>query len=958
MKVSIVINTLNRAEELQMTLASLALQRYRNFEVIVVNGPSDDRTPEVIRAWSSHIKAAFCPEANLSMSRNIGVAAASGDIVAFIDDDAIPEPTWLSRIVSAYDSPDIGGVGGWVHDASGHAYQTKYILCDRFATSRTDIHINPTPYYNSPGTVEYYSLLGTNSSFLRSALVEMGGFDEEFAYYLDETDVCLRLVDRGYQVVFVEDARVLHKFAPSHLRNQRRVLRNRYQIIKNQCYFSFLHGAPAAGYAKALAETQKFVEKHRQDVNWCIGAGLLDSEAALRFEKEAEDGVRDGIVRAVNGTPSHRPVEYFGQGKPFFPFSIKGLCGNALTIVLISQSYPPGYVDGVGRFTAELAFGLAELGHEVHVITSSQEDNRVDLEEMVWVHRVKAAPDEGRDPDIPPGIWAKSAAALAEIKLIEETAKIDVVQATGWDAEGIAALRRLRSDAVLITSLHTPMLVAAANHPNWLVDEGRMTRDILPIMRLERELFLFSDGIYANSEDIVETVQRHYDVRLERLQVVPHGMRDRVSLAGGVAGRESEASSERLRILFVGRLETRKGIDVLLDAIPKIFESLPNAELWLIGQDHTESAAGESTVAAFRRRNGSQAWLSRVKVFGKIEKEFLDEYYQECDLVVMPSRYESFGLVLLEAMMHALPVVAARVGGMKEVVADGETGLLTPAGDVDAFAEAVIRLGREPQTRRRLGANGRKRFEEKFTAAIMAEQSVTMYRHIMDAKRDLQVIGNRLIAPKDFPLSRPWALSDFWHESPLKTWASVEWFFPSIPIWIALLAREACFRKGGDQNRRRTLVIGSSEPLDFVEDIFPGAVHVARGDLPNRGYWADSGVPKRDLARLGLRGEDFDVVLVLKPLPEGEADQENALVELARLVRPSGTLAFTTTAPLGENQVERLGGCGFVTADLEPSPAGRPAPAWSIVVTRGSVPSSALGPNSAHLSRSSTASRR
>ncbi|HLC16472.1 MAG TPA: glycosyltransferase family A protein [Thermodesulfovibrionia bacterium] len=137
-KVSIVINTYNRAYSLQRTLQSLRYLNYKNFEVIVVNGPSDDDTEQVLKKFSNDIKIEKCPEKNLAVSRNIGIYAAKGDIVAFVDDDAIPEPQWLDAIVSGFDvsnSDEIGGVGGFVYDYTGANYQFKYIVCDRFGNA-------------------------------------------------------------------------------------------------------------------------------------------------------------------------------------------------------------------------------------------------------------------------------------------------------------------------------------------------------------------------------------------------------------------------------------------------------------------------------------------------------------------------------------------------------------------------------------------------------------------------------------------------------------------------------------------------------------------------------------------------------------------------------------------------------------------------------------------------------
>ena len=97
MRVSVVICTLNRANGLIETLECLRHQNYDNFEVVVVNGPSTDNTEEVLAPWADRIRLQRCRVPNLSVSRNIGIRAASGEVVAFIDDDALPEFDWIAQ---------------------------------------------------------------------------------------------------------------------------------------------------------------------------------------------------------------------------------------------------------------------------------------------------------------------------------------------------------------------------------------------------------------------------------------------------------------------------------------------------------------------------------------------------------------------------------------------------------------------------------------------------------------------------------------------------------------------------------------------------------------------------------------------------------------------------------------------------------------------------------------------
>ena len=101
--VSVVINTFNRADVLPRALESLEWIAYSpGFEVVVVDGPSTDTTSEILDHWSPRLKVGTCPLANLSMSRNIGIAMASGDIVAFMDDDAVAEPEWLHQLAQPF----------------------------------------------------------------------------------------------------------------------------------------------------------------------------------------------------------------------------------------------------------------------------------------------------------------------------------------------------------------------------------------------------------------------------------------------------------------------------------------------------------------------------------------------------------------------------------------------------------------------------------------------------------------------------------------------------------------------------------------------------------------------------------------------------------------------------------------------------------------------------------------
>ena len=114
--------------------------------------------------------SAWTARCDLSVSRNIGIAAAAGDIVGFIDDDAVPHPDWLDRILAPYRDPRVGAVGGHTVDNTGRRYQARKILCDRFGNAHHVSDFFDERPLNRPGSPIYPSLLGTNSTFRMTAL--------------------------------------------------------------------------------------------------------------------------------------------------------------------------------------------------------------------------------------------------------------------------------------------------------------------------------------------------------------------------------------------------------------------------------------------------------------------------------------------------------------------------------------------------------------------------------------------------------------------------------------------------------------------------------------------------------------------------------------------------------------------------------------------------------------------
>ncbi|HEU5318363.1 MAG TPA: glycosyltransferase family 4 protein [Chloroflexota bacterium] len=182
-------------------------------------------------------------------------------------------------------------------------------------------------------------------------------------------------------------------------------------------------------------------------------------------------------------------------------------------------------------------------------------------------------------------------------------------------------------------------------------------------------------------------------------------------------------------LLCVGRLDPQKGHPTLLDAMARVLEREPAARLVLVGG---AQQADPDYVAELRTRAAAPDLVGKVTFAG--ERTDVPRLMAACDVFVLASEWEGFGLVLVEAMATGKPVVATSVSGIPEVVVQGETGLLVPPHDPSSFATAVLSLLHDPAECRRLGTNGYHRVRTHFTADRMVDETIAVYREALAAR--------------------------------------------------------------------------------------------------------------------------------------------------------------------------------------------------------------------------------
>jgi glycogen(starch) synthase len=178
-------------------------------------------------------------------------------------------------------------------------------------------------------------------------------------------------------------------------------------------------------------------------------------------------------------------------------------------------------------------------------------------------------------------------------------------------------------------------------------------------------------------------------------------------------------------ILFAGRLQYEKGVQTLLDAMPVIARQVPGVRLAVAGDGTYRPALEEH--AAELRLNG------QVRFEGFVDEQRLRTLYSSADVAVIPSLYEPFGLVTLEAMASGTPVVAADTGGLPEIVEHEVSGLLFPPGDADELARAATRLLLDPSLSERLAKEARSALAARGSWHVAAARTAETYRRAMGA---------------------------------------------------------------------------------------------------------------------------------------------------------------------------------------------------------------------------------
>lgn len=289
LRFSVIIVSRHRLKWLHRCLLGVSQLDYPAFEVIVVADPESARQ---IKDKSLKIKE--FDEQNISKARNIGIALAGGDVCAFIDDDAVPEPLWLHHLNQAFTRTLAQAAVGYVRGRNGFDFQSKIDSIAHNAETHHEPETSSEAHIPKLQPDRAVKLIGTNMAIRRDALLEVGGFDPGFRFFLEDSDLSLRLSKKGKQIAAVPDAQVHHENAPSDRRTSRRAPRNLFDIGRSSSLFLRRH------YGGSLKEAWRRIESvEKQRLERHLVAGTCEPHDLKLRLNELADGWRDGETETL-----------------------------------------------------------------------------------------------------------------------------------------------------------------------------------------------------------------------------------------------------------------------------------------------------------------------------------------------------------------------------------------------------------------------------------------------------------------------------------------------------------------------------------------------------------------------------------------------------------------------------------------------------------------------------------
>jgi glycosyltransferase involved in cell wall biosynthesis/GT2 family glycosyltransferase len=653
--------TLDRLEVLSQAIESVKAQTRAAHEIVLCVDHSRELMAEATHRWSDLCLVENKEERGLSGARNSGVSECSGEVVAFLDDDAVAAPDWLEQLGDAYRDPAVIGAGGAVHPVwvggkpAWFPPEFDWVVgCTHLGMPREREAVR--------------NLIGANMSLRREALEEVGGFRYELGRVgtipagCEETDLCIRIGARWPEgkILYDPAASVDHTVPSS---------RAQWSYFTSRCR--------GEGRSKAVL------------------AGLVGSDSGLAAERTYTRrtlplGVLRGLGDALRGRPSGlaramaivaglvvTTTGYLSGGRERRRLEQRrGRLGRERTgelpRVLTVTPWSPLSQGGVERHVMEVNRRIAAAGAEVGVLCTEPGGPAVreEARDGVAIRTVRAWP-ANRDWCLAPRIWREM--SRREWDIVH-------VQSYHTFVAPLAMLRALRLGIPYVVTFH------GGGHTSGARNSIRGLQ-----RRLLRPLLARAERLVAVARFEIEEYGGELDLPAEKFTLIPNG----TDLAFSASATSNGRPSDSLEVATIGRLERYKGHHRVIAAFPYVLEREPQARLLVVGKGPYESELREQAA-----RLGIEDSVEFTSTPPE-RPEAMAELLRRVSLVTLLSEFETHPLVALEAAASGRRLLVADSSGLAELAADGFARVVQLGESPADTAEAMLEeLGKPPPTRR------------------------------------------------------------------------------------------------------------------------------------------------------------------------------------------------------------------------------------------------------------------
>lgn len=386
-----------------------------------------------------------------------------------------------------------------------------------------------------------------------------------------------------------------------------------------------------------------------------------------------------------------------------------------MRILLLSWEYPPQSVGGLARHVEDLAISLVQERHSVHVITIGHSGEAPERRENgVYVHRVDAYPVH--TPDFITWVLQLNNRFLEEaIMIMQRYGPFQIIHAHDWL---VAFSGRALKHAYRMPLIATVHATEAGRNRGIYNDMQRYINSV------EWWLTYEAWRVIVCSQHMRQEVQGLFQLPVDKIAVVPNGVFSRKFRTSAVEPelRQRYAAPHEKIIFFVGRLVIEKGVQVLLEAMPRILSACPEAKLVIAGKGPMEGQ--------LKSRARELGVSHKVYFAGYIDDRTRNQLYRSASAAVFPSLYEPFGIVALEGMAAGTPVVVSDTGGLAEIITHSVDGMKAFPGNAGSLADNILAVLKNEDLAEKLRTSGYRLVLDVYDWRNIARRTAEIYHEV------------------------------------------------------------------------------------------------------------------------------------------------------------------------------------------------------------------------------------